>query len=275
MLERLAYGLNVALPVVYGLAAIAYLTNFVRNRQTTSTLAWGALLVCLHVGAATAVVRGVGAGHVPLSSPGESLSFFALCTLAVYSYLEVRTGTQALGIFIVGTAFVFQTAGSLQYESFSPVADVLNSGWFAVHATTAILGFCGCALAGVVSLLYLLLYRELHSRRPGYIFQRIPPLETLDEMAFRGVSLGLLLLTAGIVSGAVWAHQVWGQYWSWDPKQCSALTVWLVYAAYLWARTRSGWSGRRVAYFAMVGLFVLLFTFVVVERIFPTAHRFV
>lgn len=275
MLDRVAIALNVVVPVVYGLTALCYLVYFVRNRHGASPLAWAVLLVSLHVGVAFALIRGIGAGHMPLADPGEALSFFALCTLAVYSYLEVRSGTQALGIFIVGTALLFQVAGSLQYAGFSPAPPVLQSAWFAVHATTAVLSFCGFAIAAVASVLYLLLYRELHSRRPGHIFRRIPSLEELDVIALRGVAFGVLLLTAGILTGAMWAREAWGRFWSWDPKEWSSLGVWIVYAAYLLARKRQGWSGRRVAYFALIGFVVLVFTFVIVERVLPTAHKFV
>ncbi|CAE7476143.1 ccsA, partial [Symbiodinium pilosum] len=41
---------------------------------------------------------------------------------------------------------------------------------------------------------------------------------TLDDLAYRSLLLGFGFLTVGIVSGAVWANEAWGNYWSWDPK---------------------------------------------------------
>jgi len=275
MLDTAAKMLNIALPVVYAAATLAYLINFMRNRRTRSRLELATLGLALLTSLAQALVLTLAEGHIPLSSTGESLAFFALCTIAVYAYLEIRTGTQALGIFIVGIAFLFQLGASLQFRMYGEFPEVLHSGWFAVHAATAVLSFSGFAIATVMSVLYLVLYRELHRGRPGYIFRRIPSLEALDEMARRGVKIGFVLLTVGMVTGSIWAHQAWERYWSWDPKQCTSLTVWLVYGIYLFLRARRGWTGRRIAFFAVAGFVLLLFTFVIVEQVFPTAHKFV
>jgi len=275
MLENAAKMLNIALPVVYAAATLAYLVNFMRNRTTRSRLDMATLALALLTSFAHAVVLTLLEGHIPLATTGESLAFFAMCTAAVYAYLEVRTRTQALGIFVIGVAFFFQLAASLSFQMYGEFPDILRSGWFAIHASISVLSFSGFAIATIMSVLYLLLYRELHRGRPGYIFRRIPSLEALDEMARRGVKIGWILLTVGIVTGSIWAHQAWERYWSWDPKECTALTVWLIYGTYLFLRARRGWTGRRTAFFAVAGFVLLLFTFVIVEQIFPTAHKFV
>ena len=262
------------LPFAYAGAAATYLRIFVRESAPYSRAARTALITTLSLSVALALVRTLGEGHVPLSNSSEAFSFFTLCTLAVYAYLELQMGTQKMGVFILSVLFIFQTAASLQYEPFAPISEILRSGWFALHATTSILSFSGFSIAAMMSVLYLLLYRELHAGRPGFIFRRIPSLEALDEMAYRAVVLGFILLTVGIATGSVWALAEWGRFWSWDPKECSSLTIWLVYGAYLWARARRGWAGRRVAYFAVIGFALLIFTFVL-DRVFETAHRFV
>ena len=69
--------------------------------------------------------------------------------------------------------------------------------------------------------------------------------------------MGFPLLTAGILSGAVWANEAWGSYWSWDPKEVWALITWLVFAVYLHARLSQGWYGTRSAWIASLGLLVV------------------
>jgi cytochrome c-type biogenesis protein CcsB len=233
------------------------------------------LVVTVVVHLAAVVIRLVGEGHAPIANIGEAVSFFALCTILVYAYLEVRMRTQAMGIFILTIVLVFQTVATFRYEPFAPIADSLRSAWFAVHVMGTILSFSGFTIATVSSALYLLLYRELHAAKPGFVFQRIPPLETLDAMSRRGVKLGLILLTLGMLTGMLWAKGAWGYFWRWDPKMCTSLTVWLIYAAYMWLRTRQSWSGRRAAYVALFGFCMLVFTFVIVDLVFHTEHRFV
>ena len=89
----------------------------------------------------------------------------------------------------------------------------------------------------------------------------IERLEDLDQLGFRTVVLGFLLLTVAIVAGAVWARQEWGVNWVWDPKAVWTTLSWLVYALYLFVRIRAGWRGERAAWLAASGfaLSILIF----------------
>jgi cytochrome c-type biogenesis protein CcsB len=87
--------------------------------------------------------------------------------------------------------------------------------------------------------------------------QRLTLADTLDNISYRIIGLGFPLLTIGIISGAVWANEAWGSYWSWDPKETWALITWLVFAAYLHARLTKGWQGRRPAILAASGFTVV------------------
>lgn len=87
--------------------------------------------------------------------------------------------------------------------------------------------------------------------------QRLTLADTLDNISYRIIGLGFPLLTIGIISGAVWANEAWGSYWSWDPKETWALITWLVFAAYLHARITKGWQGRRPAVLAASGFLVV------------------
>ncbi len=220
------------------------------------------------------VLKMIGENHIPLASQGEALSFFAAALALVYIYLEIRLKSSTIGAFIIIIAWLFQLLSTLRYSGFTQIKPVLQSAWFALHAGSAVLSFAAFAVAALLSLLYLLLFREIRGRKPGYIFQRMPSLEILDDMSYKAVTLGFLLLTIGIGSGAIWADQAWGKFWSWDPKQVSSLVVWLIYAAYLHARLQKGWEGKRVALFAAFGFCSLVFTFVFVDLLFKTAHQF-
>lgn len=272
MLETTTHALTIALPFLYGATAVAYGAHFVRNRGVRSRAARATLAVTLAVHVATVAVRMAGERHVPLANVGEAVMFFSLCTALVYAYLEARMRMQTLGIFIVTIVWIFQLVATFRYEPFMPIDESLTSGWFAVHVTSTLFAFSAFTIAAVTSGLYLLLYRELHSARPGYIFQRIPPLETMDEMSRRAVKLGFALFTLGILTGMMWAKGAWGTFWRWDPKMCTSLTVWLIYAGYMIVRLRHIWTGRRAAYIALLGFAMLIFTFVIVDMIFHTQH---
>lgn len=82
-------------------------------------------------------------------------------------------------------------------------------------------------------------------------------------------------MTLVIITGAVWAEEVWGSWWSWDPKETWALITWLVYAAYLHARQTRGWRGRKAGVMAVVGFIIVLFTLFGVSTLLPGIHSYV
>ncbi|MEM8602419.1 MAG: c-type cytochrome biogenesis protein CcsB [Cyanobacteria bacterium P01_H01_bin.121] len=104
--------------------------------------------------------------------------------------------------------------------------------------------------------------------------QRLSLADTLDNISYRIIGLGFPLLTIGIISGAVWANEAWGSYWSWDPKETWALITWLVFAAYLHARITRGWQGRRPALLATAGLGVVWVCYLGVNLLGKGLHSY-
>ena len=98
--------------------------------------------------------------------------------------------------------------------------------------------------------------------------------ERLDNYSYRVLALGFPLLTVGILSGAVWANEAWGSYWSWDPKETWALITWLVFAIYLHARILKGWTGRKPAIIATFGFFVVWFCYLGVNLLGTGLHSY-
>ena len=102
----------------------------------------------------------------------------------------------------------------------------------------------------------------------------LPSLKDIDDIIHKSILFGFLWLSAGIITGAVWANSAWGTYWSWDPKETWSLITWFVYAALLHGRLTTGWQGRRAAIFAIAGFVVLLFTFLGVNLLLPGLHSY-
>jgi cytochrome c-type biogenesis protein CcsB len=97
---------------------------------------------------------------------------------------------------------------------------------------------------------------------------------TLDDLAYRSLLLGFGFLTIGIVSGAVWANEAWGNYWSWDPKETWALICWLVYAGYLHVRLQLGWDTRDSAKIGAFGFFIVWLCYVGVNLMGVGLHSY-
>ena len=121
-------------------------------------------------------------------------------------------------------------------------------------------------------------FRQAASASNGGVVQlqsvQLSTNEQLDSLSYRTITVGFLMLTVGIVSGAVWANEAWGSYWSWDPKETWALICWLVYAAYLHTRLSRGWQGRRPALVAVIGLVVIAVCYIGVNLLGIGLHSY-
>lgn len=99
-------------------------------------------------------------------------------------------------------------------------------------------------------------------------------LQTVDLWSYRIIGLGFPFLTIGIISGAVWANEAWGSYWSWDPKETWALITWLVFAIYLHSRLIKGWQGKKAAILGSCGFFVIWICYLGVNFLGKGLHSY-
>jgi len=81
-------------------------------------------------------------------------------------------------------------------------------------------------------------------------------------------------MTLILITGAIWAHEAWGRYWGWDPKETTALVTWLIYAAYIHARRTRGWAGRKAAAISVLGFFSVLFTYLGANLVLSGLHSY-
>ena len=105
-------------------------------------------------------------------------------------------------------------------------------------------------------------------------WNKLTLLESLDNLSYRIIGLGFPFLTIGIISGAVWANEAWGSYWSWDPKETWALITWLVFAAYLHARLTKSWQGKKPALLASLGFIVVWICYLGVNFLGKGLHSY-
>jgi len=158
------------------------------------------------------------------------------------------------------------------YDPVAPLTEALYSPWLVIHVVSAVLATAAFTLGGMLSVLYLVKDRRPDSTS-GYL-ARVPGLAALDQMSYRLHAFAFPVWTfAVLITGPIWAHQAWSSYWNWDPKEVWAFITWVVYAAYLHARTTAGWKGRRAAYLALVGTATLWFNFIGINYFSTTSQH--
>jgi len=264
---------------VYALAAFFYLAAWVFCKdQLNRTATWSvALGIAGNIAGFTlrwAESYRLGIGHVPLSNLYESLVFFALVIAVLYLFVEKKYGHRTIGAFAIPLAFLAMAYASLSpniSDRIQPLLPALKSNWLIAHVITCFIGYAAFAIAFGLSLMYLVKHEK--SGNDINLLSRIPDRHVLDELTHQMVMFGFLFLSAGIITGAVWANSAWGRYWGWDPKETWSLITWFVYATLLHARFMRGWQGRRIAVFSVVGFAAVLFTYFGVNLL-PGLHSY-
>jgi len=228
-------------------------------------------------------------GYFPLSNLYESLLFLTWCLTSVQLISEVKTSSKIIGSIITPLNLLliaFSTSVlPVEMQKAAPLVPALQSNWLMLHVSMMMVSYATLILGSLLSILFLILsfgsrnstknYMTVRSDTSGALIMNPeldPPtayenstseigkeklLFNLDNWSYRTISLGFPSLTLGIISGAVWANEAWGSYWSWDPKETWALITWIVFASYIHARLTKNWQGQKAALLGSLGFFVV------------------
>ncbi len=206
--------------------------------------------------------RWLTSGYFPLSNLYESLLFLSWCLLFVLKIIESKTKSKLIGAVVLPIILLIILFATLilpkpmQYSS--PLVPSLQSNWLMMHVSMMMFSYSILILGSLLSILMLVLIKTKNTTSSLNSFATNKNLITnLDNWSYRTIGLGFPLLTIGIISGAVWAYEAWGSYWSWDPKETWALITWLIFAAYIHARLSKGWEGEKAAILGSCGFFVV------------------
>ena len=243
----------------------------------------GYLLTCLAVAIQFVGLFSRGMAADPNRVPwGNMYEFtltgtFVVAFLYVVLYRKLRLAWMA-PIVVAFVLTILMVAVIWLYAPVAPLTEALGSYWLVIHVVSAIIATGAFTLGGITSALYLVKARTLaragsDAKVTGYV-ARLPKLEVLDRVAYRLTAFGFPVWTfAVLITGPIWAHQAWSSYWNWDPKEVWAFITWVVYAAYLHARTTAGWKGRNAAILALVGVATLWFNFIGINYFSTTSQH--
>lgn len=179
-------------------------------------------------------------------------------------------------------------------QKISPLIPALKSNWLMMHVTVMLLSYAalisGCLLAITFLIIYSFTKIKTNENSKTVILSLFPNksvnlpltfetqttkiLQNLDNLSYRIIGLGFPFLTIGILSGAVWANEAWGSYWSWDPKETWALITWLIFAIYLHTRLIGGWSGVKSSIIGSLGFIVVWICYLGVNLLGKGLHSY-
>jgi ABC-type transport system involved in cytochrome c biogenesis permease subunit len=268
---------------LYAGALVAYAWHFAQRnplvgRSASTLLIAAALAHTFVIGMQT-----MEAGHVPVGSATSAISTFVWLLALSYLYTEMTTDERAMGVFILPLLVALQAIPAVR-PGVEERAAVLQGPLFGVHVSSLLFAYASFALACVIGITYVLLFKEIKAKHLGFFYARLPSLQVLDRMNQRAIVIGWVFLTVGMIVGAVWALQARGGYAAGDPRVQAmslqdpkifvALVCWVVYSFELFAARRIGWGGRRAAYLSALGFAIVLLNFVPISYFLTKSHNF-
>src|SRR5947208_6687301 len=270
---------------LYAAAFVAYIWHFAQRdasvgRAATTLLVAAALTHTFVIGMQT-----MEAGNVPIAGATSAISTFVWLLALSYLYTEMTTDERAMGVFILPLLVALQAIPAFRPSvEGAGAAPVLRGPLFGVHVSSLLFAYASFALACVIGITYVLLFKEIKAEHLGLFYARLPSLQVLDRMNQRAIVIGWIFLTVGLIVGGVWAAQARGGYDAGDPriqamhlqdpKIFVALVCWVVYSFELFAARRIGWGGRRTAYLSALGFAIVLLNLVPVSYFLTTSHNF-
>ena len=252
--------------VLYFAAAVLQFIGTLFKKDKVAKIAWLIFLAGLAAQTAYLLVRGVIARRLPLSNQFEFATAFAWGIALMLLIVRLRLKADWLSVAVMPMVFLVLSYAALQPREVTELMPALRSAWFGFHIGAAVFSYSAFIIAGCVGLRYLIVSRKGSADE----FK----LHQMDYLSYRMIALGFLLLTVTILSGALWAEQAWSAFWTWDPKEVWALITWIIYAVYLHLRLRGKRKGTVMAWYAMIAVPVVLFTFAGVNTIMPGLHSY-
>ena len=235
----------------------------------------GLLLACI-------VLRGLATMRVPWGNMYEFINLTCLCGLVAGAIVLRRPQYRPLWVFLLVPVLILLTvSGRWLYTNAAPVMPALQSYWLPIHVSVVSLGSGVFLVAGIASILFLLRTSRLgdpdpedtRARWPGWC-SGSPTRRPWTAIAYRTTIFAFPVFGFGVIFGAIWAEEAWGRYWGWDPKETVSFIAWVVYAAYLHARSTAGWRDRKAAWINVVGFVAMVFNLFFVNLVTVGLHSY-
>ncbi|MBI5103365.1 MAG: cytochrome c biogenesis protein CcsA [Nitrospirae bacterium] len=245
---------------IYAASSVLLLVAFVFGKERLLNLMPWPLGAGFAAHTALWLMRWYRTGYFPANGEFENAvsgGWFAVA-LTLYVFYR-RRELIGLALVTVPVTLLFLGYGIMKKPVVLPHDAALKSSWLVIHVAFAQLAFGAYLVAAGFGVIYLLKQRAIERDLPAPRLAKLPALPILEDLMFRFVVFGFIADAIMIAAGSIWAKDLWGSYWSWDPVEVWSLAAWLVYGLSIHLRLTMGWKGRRLAWvysFAVIGIII-------------------
>jgi cytochrome c-type biogenesis protein CcsB len=241
-------------PAMFGYTAvfIMYLIVTVFKKDSLESKAWWLFIISFIFQTASIGWRWYISGRIPVMVSYEHYQlgswFVGLSTiLGGIFYRKMRIISMGSTLVIL----LMLAVGMNTYSEMDPLRPPFRSNWIFIHIGFAWFAWGCFVVAAVLGIAYLF---KPPGKEEGSVMRKFPSREIMDELMVKMILFGFICQGLMVAAGAVWAHQLWGRYWGWDPVETWSLVCWLVYGLVLHFRLMMGWKGVKMAIMVILSL---------------------
>lgn len=247
--------------LAYSAATLALAGAFAFRRTGLEATAFGMTIAGLVAQTGGILVRWLESGRLPYVGDYENVMAGTWFIVAAYVALGIWRGSlRPIGMVVLPTV-ILSFGYTLSLDRGIPTEmPATKSIWLGIHVLFAWAAYAAYTACAGLAAVELLKGRSV-APKPGSLLERAPDVPKLQDLTFRLVVFGFLVNGVMIASGAIWAYELWGAYWKWDPVETWSLITWLAFGLYMHARLTLGWRGKRLAWIAILALFGVMMTF--------------
>lgn len=214
---------------------------------------WPALpAIVLHAGYHVWAARDGGAPDMHFFA---ALSLVGLCMAIYTAELGLRRRAIALGVVVYPLAALLL----LSYLLYGHIRPEALDWRLQLHAWIALLAFATLSVAALLALMLWLQERALRQHQFRFWLRALPPLTELESLMFRTIAAGFVLLTATLLTGALFVHNLLAQHLA--HKAVFSVLSWLVFGGLLLGRRLRGWRGRKAVRWTLTAMTLLMLAF--------------
>jgi cytochrome c-type biogenesis protein CcsB len=256
----------------YMLGTALALSGLIFNRERLATAAGAACAAGLLAHLVAIGARIEYTGHLPVASRYENVLTGAAVVM-LFSLVTVirRRGLKPMLVFVAPFALLMLGYALLKQPRFTTMSLVLDNLWMFVHIFFAWLAYGAYSVAAGLGVVYLMRSRSAPEDLPP-LLQRLPDPPVLEDLLFRSIVFGFIGHVVMIASGCIWARDLWGSYWSWDPVETWSLLSGLIYGLWIHLRVGLNWRGPRMAWLSVAALVTVLLAFWGTNLLGGTSH---
>jgi len=258
--------------VIYSLATGGGVYSFVFKNPRVMPKVTGLVTIGFLAHTAAIAARFHATGHLPWSGHYEYTMMGGWFIMAGTLYVGWQNKMlQGLAVATTPLVVVMLGYGYMQNPGLTPMAASLKTIWLYIHVYFAWLSFGAYALAMAAGVLFLLKKKSEALAEPNPTYDRFPSVGRLDELMFRYVVFGFITDTIMICAGAIWAKNLWGSYWAWDPVETWSLISWCIYGITIHLRVTFGWRENRLAWLVIAAMSSVIICFFGVNLVVNTS----